>query len=503
VLNGQTAKPMDLFNLYFDHNLNRQVFDRVAEKCYFPSNNIILEQVDRFKHERKQFKVTYSITGVFIEQCERWNPSLIESFRQLAQTGCVEFLEETYYHSLSSLFDSVRSEFIEQVNMHRQLLKDVFDYEPKILVNTECLYNNQIAKTVESLGYKAIVTEGVEKILEWRSPNYVYKARGSNIRLLLRNYRLSDDIGFRFSTPQWKEHPLTASKYSRWLSATPGQVITIFIDYETLGEHHWPETGIHEFLRWLPSEVVKWDNLNWATPTEVVNRYQPVGEIDVNEFSSVSWADLERDISAWLSNPMQWTCYNLVKELEPLVKQMGENDLLHLWRCFQVSDHLYYLSTKGGGAGDVHSYFNPLGNPMQAFVTYMLALTDFEARVLRELEKPELKARRMLGHLAPERGFTFFREFAKPTQLIVYDLEEFCSALKNVDIESVEFHVEQGDFERWIRDVVDDDALAERLKQITVKRLKGERLRKLTFQAVEKRIVELKELAKTHESLAI
>jgi len=494
------AKPQvtkgDLLDLYFDHTLNREVFDRAARKCYFPTNNTILEQIDRFKREWKQFKAAYSITGIFIEQCERWNPDLIESFRQLAQTGCVEFFDETYYHSLSSLFGSDRSEFVEQVRMHRQLMKDLFNYEPKICINTECIYNNPIAKAIESLGYEATITEGVERVLQWRSPNYVYKAKDSNLRVLLRNYRLSDDIGFRFTARWWNEWPLTAQKYSSWLAASPGQVITLFMDYETLGEHHWPESGIHEFLRWMPGEVMKWHNLNWALPIEVVRRHQPVDEIDVHEFYSVSWADLERDITAWLINPMQWTCYNRLKQLEPLVKQIGDADLLRLWRYLQTSDHLYYLSMKGGGPGDVHSYFNPLGTPIEAFTVYSSVLSDFEARVMLELEKPEWLARRILRAFPAERRFTFFYEFARPTQLTVHSLEEFHSALKTVDVKSVEFHTERGDFERWIRHVVGDDTLADRLRAIANQKLSGEPLRKKTTNVVEQRIKELKTLAK-------
>ena len=496
LLNKPQVRKGDLFDLYFDDALNREVFERAARKCYFPANSIILEQVDRFKREWKQFKVAYSVTGVFLEQCERWNPDLIESFRQLAQTGCVEFFDETYYHSLCSVFGPDRSEFVEQVRMHRQRMKDLFDYEPRICIDTELIFNNPIAKTIESLGYEATVTEGVERLLSWRSPNYVYKAKDSNLRVLLRNYRLADDIGFRFTARWWSEWPLTAQKYASWLAASPGQVVTLFMDYETLGEHHWPESGIHEFLRWLPGEVMKWQNLNWALPIEVVRKHQPVGELDVHEFYSVSWADLERDITAWLANPMQWVCYNRVKQLESVVKEIGDPELLRLWRYLQTSDHLYYLNIKGGGPGDVHSYFNPLGSALEAFTVYSSILSDFEARVMLELEKPEWVARRILRPVAVERGFTFFYEFARPTQVTVYSLEEFFSALREVDVESVEFHGERGDFERWIRQVAGDNTLADRLRAISNPRLKGEALRKKTVSLVEQRIKELKTTAR-------
>jgi alpha-amylase len=490
------VRKSDLFDMYFDHTLNREVFERAARKCYFPSNGIILEQIDRFKHEGKKFKVAYSVTGIFIEQCERWNPDVIESFRQLAQTGCVEFFDETYYHSLASLFGPDRSEFVEQVRMHRQLMKDLFDYEPKTCINTECLYNNALAKTLESLGYEATITEGVERLLQWRSPNYVYKAKDSNLRVLLRNYRLSDDVGFRFTAQWWKEWPLSSQKYSSWLAASQGQVVTLFMDYETLGEHHWPESGIHEFLRWLPGEVIKWQNLNWALPKEVVRWHQPVGEIDVHEFSSVSWADLERDITAWLANPMQWVCYNHVKALEPLVKEINDPDLIRMWRYLQASDHLYYLSIKGGGPGDVHSYFSPLGSPIEAFTVYSSILSDLEARVMLELQKPEWVARRMLRPFPAERAFTFFYEFARPTQTTVYSIEEFSAAIDSVDVKSIEFHTERGDFERWIRHVMGDTILADKLREIGSQRSRGEALRKKTASAVDQRIKELKMTAK-------
>jgi alpha-amylase len=500
LLSRPQVNKKDLLDIYFDNDLNREVFERAARKCYVPANNIILEQIDHLKYDTKRFKVAYSITGVFIEQCQRWNSKLVESFRQLSQTGCVEFLDETYYHSLASLFGTDRSEFIEQVKMHRQLMKDLFNYKPKILVNTECIYNNPIAKLAEGLGYKAMITEGVEKVLNWRSPNYVYKAKDSNLRVLTRNYRFSDDIGFRFSARGWNEFPLTSEKYSCWLASSFGQVITLFMDYETFGEHQWPESGIHEFLRWIPVEVLKWRNLNWATPTEVVNRHQPVGEIDVNEYYSISWADLERDITAWLANPMQWICFNQIKQLEPLIKQMDDAELTRLWRYFQMSDHLYYLSIKSGGPGDVHSYFNPLGSPIEAFTVLSTVLSDFEARLVQELSKPEWIARRILRSVPVEKGFTFFYQFARPTKLIVQSLDDFLLALKKVSVTSIEFHKERGDFERWIRQVIGDKILAERLNLLTKKKLRKEKLRTKTINLVENRINELRTMAKLRQT---
>ncbi len=487
-----TVRKEELFDLYFDHKLNRYVFERAAKKCYFPANNIILEQIDRCKRERKKFKVAYGISGVFIEQCELWSPDLLESFKQLAESDCVEFLDEPYYHSLASLHGPDRSEFVDQVEMHRQLIKDLFGYEPRIVENTECLYNNAVAKTMEKMGYDATVTEGVERILWWRNPNYVYKAKDSDLRVLLRNYRLSDDIGFRFSSTWWEKWPLDASKYASWLATTPGQIIVLFIDYETFGEHHWPESGIHEFLRWLPIEVNKWNHLQWCTPSEVVHRHTPVGEIDVHEYNTISWADLERDPTAWIDNPMQTICYESLKELEQLVKGTGDEELIRLWRYLQMSDHLYYMSIKGGGPGDVHSYFNPMGSPVEAFTVYSRILSDLEARILVELEKPELAAKRMLRRLPLGKGFTFFYEFARPSDLTVHSIDEFYSILKKIDISSVRFHMERGDFERWLRQIVGDDKLADELAGLSNQKLRGEVLRRRILATLERRIKGLK-----------
>jgi alpha-amylase len=484
----------NLFDLYFDNKLNHYVFDRAARKCYLPANKIILEQIEKSKNAGKPFKVTFGISGVFLEQCELWKPELIESFKLLAETDCVEFMEETYYHSLASLYGADHSEFLEQVKMHRQLMKSLLDFEPQFIENTELLYNNAIAKTMEGQGYKGTITEGIEKTLMGRSPNYVYKAKDSNLRVLLRNYRLSDDMGFRFSSTNWNEYPLDATKYSRWLAGTQGQVIIIFVDYETFGEHHWPEGGIHEFLRYLPKEVNKWHHLNWRTPSEIIELHEPVGEVDVHEYSTVSWADIERDTSAWIGNPMQNICYDSLKELEPLVKGIGDKNLTRLWRYLQVSDHLYYLSMKSGGPGDVHNYFSSMGSPVEAFAVYSRILSDLEARVRLELEKPELTAKRLLRRLPAGMGFTFSYEFARSSGQTVQSLNEFYSALKTIEASSIAYHIERGDFERWLSQVVGDNKLAEKIAKInsSKRKYKGEALRKKILAITEKRLKQLK-----------
>jgi alpha-amylase len=488
------ATKNDLFDLYFDHGLNRYIFERAARKCYLPSNKILLEQIEESKDNGKLFKIAFGISGIFLEQCELWNPDLIESFKELAQTDCVEFIEETYYHSLASLYNTDREEFVEQVNMHRRLLKDLLNYKPRFIENTELIFNNAIAKKMEDMGYLGTVTEGIDVTLKGRSPNHVYKVKGTEFPVLLRNYRLSDDIGFRFSSSNWSEYPLYATKYARWLAETQGQVIVIFIDYETFGEHHWPEGGIHKFLEALPQEVNKWHHLNWCTPTEIINKHKPIGEIDVNEYNTVSWADIERDVSAWIGNPMQNICYDSLKTQEELVKGIGDEVLIRLWRYLQVSDHLYYLSMKGGGPGDVHNYFSSMGSPVEAFVVYSRILSDLDARIRLELEKPELAAKRLLRRLPKGMGFTFSYEFSRSSLSTVHSLEEFCLALKTIGLNSIKYHIERGDFERWLSQVVGDEELSAKISKIGNQKHKEELLRKKIITSIERRLKKLKRI---------
>ncbi|MEM2971287.1 MAG: DUF5752 family protein [Candidatus Bathyarchaeia archaeon] len=474
-------KKEELFDFYFDEAKNREIFERACRKCYFPSNEILLELIDKFKRERKQFKVSFSISGTFLEQCERYNKDLLESFRQLAETKCVEFLNQTYYHSLAGLYPN-HDEFIEEVKMHREIMKTLLGVKPATFENTELLYNNVIAKTVEKLGYIGIFTEGVEKILKGRSPNYVYKAKNcERLKVLLRNYKLTDDVGFRFSARWWNEWPLTADKYACWLAATPGQCITIFPDYETFGEHHWPETGIHDFLRHLPSEILKWEHLTTAMPSEVLNRYRAVGEIDAPELGgTVSWADIERDVSCWLGNTMQWAYYTRTRDMEPLVKESQNEHFLKLWRYFLVSDHLYYMFTAGGSPGEVHSYFSPYNSPIDAFVTALGAILDFESRL-----RPHV--------IAANEPFLFYTGTGEEefTGVKAWSLKGFIEAVKKVDLESIEFHNEGGDFERWASFSLRDKKLAKQFSEIRTSKIAGEPLRKRIVEVAEARFTEL------------
>jgi alpha-amylase len=480
-------KKEELFNYYFDNDVDREIFKRAARKCYFPSNQILLDVIDAHRKAKRQVKVSFSVSGVFLEQCEMFDKNLLETFRQLAETGCVEFLNQTYYHSIASLYPE-KGEFIEQVKMHRQTVKSLLGYTPNVFENTELLYNNGIAKIVENLGYRGIFMEGVERILAGKSPNYIYTPKGcKNIRVLMRNYKLTDDIGFRFSSRWWSEWPLTADKYAKWLANTQGQCINIFPDYETFGEHHWPETGIHDFLRHLPEEILKWQHLNMATPSEIIDKNASAGEIDVPEAGgTVSWADLERDSSGWLGNAMQWAYFTSLRRLEPLIKENDDAEFLKLWRYFQTSDHLYYMFTAGGAPGEVHSYFSPFQSPMDAFVAAQALLFDFENRL-------------RIATLTANEPFLFCTSMGEEnfTGVMSWSLKGFIKALKTVDVKAVEFHNRRGDFERWAQHSLQDEDLSGQLKEIRASKQKGEMLKKAIINAAEKRFRKLSQQVQT------
>lgn len=467
----------ELFNYYFDRETDREIFLRAAKKCYFPANQILLDQIDKHRKEKRQVKVSFSLSGVFLEQCEAYSPDLLETFKQLAKTGCVEFLDQTYYHSIASLYPE-KEEFVAQVKMHRDAVKAILGYEPKVFENTELLYNNAIAQIIESLGYKGIYTEGVEKILGEKSPNYLYTPNGSKtIRLLLRNYKLTDDVGFRFSARWWSEWPLTANKYAQWLANTQGDCINIFPDYETFGEHHWPETGIHSFLKHLPDEVLKWPHLSMATPSEVIDKYPSRGEVDVPETGkTISWADIERDSSGWLGNALQWAYYTNLLRLEPLIREAEDPELLRLWRYFQTSDHLYYMFSAGGGPGEVHSYFSPYETPAHAFVAAESALLDFEMRL-------------RLSVLAANEPFLFYTGAGKEkfTGVMTWSLKGFLKAVETVDVQALEYHNCRGDFANWAKHSLQDDELHAQLQALAIAKTKGEALRRKLAGVVKKR----------------
>ena len=362
---------------YFDEDKNREIMQRVARKCYLPTNNLMLELIEKFNGK---FKISYSITGVALEQFQLYAPEVLESFRNLAKTGCVEFLDETYYHSLAFIYSE--KEFAEQVKLHQKKIKEFFGQKPEIFRNTELVYSNRLAEIVEKMGYKGVLAEGADRVLEWRSPNFLYKpANCKKVKMLLKNYRLSDDIAFRFSERSWDGWPLTADKFASWVNAANGNgnVVNLFMDYETFGEHQWEETGIFNFLRFLPDEILRHQDNNFMTPSEVVKDYNAVAELDVPYI--VSWADIERDLSAWLSNKMQQSAIESLYLLEKAVKESKNEKILQDWRRLQTADHFYYMCTKWFNDGDVHKYFNVYDRPHDAFINFMNVLTDLKLRL--------------------------------------------------------------------------------------------------------------------------
>jgi alpha-amylase len=355
---------------------NRYILERVARKCYLPTNRVILELLE--KHP--EFRVAYSLSGVILEQLEHYAPDVLESFRALVRTGRVEILGETYHHSLAFLHS--RDEFRRQVALHMMKIKQIFGVRPRVFRNTELIYSNDVAREVEDLGFKGILAEGADKLLGWRSPDFVYRpASSKDLGLLLKNYRLSDDIAFRFSSREWNDWPLTADKFAAWVNRINGNGtnVNLFMDYETFGEHQWSETGIFDFLRHMPGEILRHPDNDFATPSEVIARYQPMGEIDVPDF--VSWADIDRDLSAWQGNPLQDAALRSVYELEKPVFESGDPVLIDDWSKLQTSDHFYYMCTKWFADGDVHAYFNPHETPYDAFASYMNIIQDLKTRI--------------------------------------------------------------------------------------------------------------------------
>ena len=363
---------------YFDDKANIGICRKVAEKCYLPTNRTMLDLIRR--HEGR-FRVSYAVTGMAIEQFRTCAPEVLKSFEELARTGCVEFIAETYYHSLAFLYR--RDEFIEQIERHRATMKELFGQRPRVFRNTELTYNNDVAKVVEELGFQAILAEGADHVLGYRSPNFLYNPPNcGRLRLMLKNYRLSDDIAFRFGNRTWNEWPLTAEKFARWVNQVNGNgyVCNLFMDYETFGEHQWADTGIFDFLQALPGQVMAIGSNDFLTVSQAVDRYPPSGELDVPHM--ISWADTERDISAWVGNSMQSNALHEVYSLADEVRAChSDKKLLDDWRKLQTSDHFYYMSTKYFADGDVHKYFNPYESPYDSYINYMNILDAIRARL--------------------------------------------------------------------------------------------------------------------------
>ncbi len=354
---------------------NRAVLDKVIQKSYIPTNRKLLELIQ----QHPEFKISLSITGTLIEQLEKWSPHTLESFKELVATDKVEIVGETYHHSLAFFYSL--AEFNNQVQMHRDKIWEVFGKKPTVFRNTELSYNNDLAVWADRAGYKAVLAEGWDPILQWRSPNYVYRPVGTQtLKLLLKNYKLSDDIAFRFGDQNWESWPLTADKYAHWLNAIDnGTNINLFMDYETFGEHQWKESGIFDFLSHFPGEWLKNENNTFMTASEAVDSYDAVDTIDTPY--TTTWADTERDLSAWLGNPMQQQAIEALYGLSEKILSSNDWALIEDWRKLQTSDHFYYMCTKWFNDGDIHAYFSPYDSPYIAFMNFMNTWHDLRYRL--------------------------------------------------------------------------------------------------------------------------
>ena len=362
---------------YYDDFANRTILRRVAQKCYLPMNALLLELIEANKGA---FKVAFSISGSVLEQFDRYAPEVIESFRKLAQTGCVEFLSETYYHSLASLASPI--EFKNQVLKHKAAIEHYFGVTPKAFRNTELIYSDAIGEMVYDMGFKTMLTEGARHVLGWKSPNFIYScAQAPSLKLLLKNSSLSDDIAFRFSDRGWSDWPLTGEKYLGWLksSAQNEDIVNLFMDYETFGEHQKAASGIFDFMRALPQIVINDGEFEFVTPTQAAKKHRPVGELDVMD--PISWADEERDVTAWLGNELQNDAFNKLNDQAEKLALLNDEALWSDFGHLQESDHFYYMCTKFFSDGAVHKYFNPYDTPYEAFINYMNVLSDFILRV--------------------------------------------------------------------------------------------------------------------------
>ncbi len=362
---------------YYDDYQNRHIIKRVAEKSYLPANRLMLDLIREYG---SAFRISYSISGTALEQMQTYVPDVIKSFQELAATGQVEFIAETYAHSLASLKN--KDEFFRQVNKHAGLIEELFGKRPVTFRNTELIYSDQIGEMVAEMGFHTMLTEGAKHILGWKSPNYIYCNKiNPKLKVLLRNFRLSDDLTFRFSNQDWSEWPLTTGKFVNWMNLIDKkeEVVNLFIDYETIGEHQWTETGIFDFFRHLPKEVFSSSDFAFRTPDDLYHHLQPVSAISVPH--AISWADEERDLTAWLGNELQDEAFAKLYACEPKIRNCTDPVIQRDWLYLQTSNHFYYMCTKWFSAGEVHKYFNPYGSPYEAFINYMNVLSDFIIRV--------------------------------------------------------------------------------------------------------------------------
>ena len=372
---------------YLDEPLNRSIVNNIATRCYLPMNNLLLELIDRYKGA---LKISFSISGVAIEQFKAYAPQVLDSFKALAKTGCVEFIAETYSHSLSSLIDT--EEFKLDVKRHCDLIEKEFGQRPTSFRNTELIYSDSIGEVIAKMGFKSIIAEGAKHILGWKSPNYIYaSAKSQKLKLLLRNYKLSDDIAFRFSNREWSEWPLTAEVYADWIisETTPGDIVNLFMNYEAFGERNEANSGIFDFMKALIHALVTCQSIKLSTVSETAAQNKPIAVL--HSPHAMSWTDEERDVTAWLGNELQNESFSKLYALKDRVHALNDESFNYKWRYLQTSDHFFYMTTKWRSDGKVHSSFSPYDSAYEAFIIYMNALSDFQLELDKAVENAKCK----------------------------------------------------------------------------------------------------------------
>ncbi|GAB4410227.1 MAG: glycoside hydrolase family 57 protein [Microscillaceae bacterium] len=382
---------------YYDDFKNKSILRKAAEQSYLPTNALLLELI---KQHGEQFKVSLSLSGTVLDQLEIYAPEVIESFQALAQTGQVEFLSETYGHSLASLTHP--EEFAYQVRLHARKINRLFGQSPRVFRNTEMVYNDRLGEEIARLGFEAVLTEGADHVLGWRSPHFVYfNPLAPKLKVLLRHYPLSDDIAFRFSDRSWNAWPLTTEKYAAWINSLSPQdkLLNLVLSYETFGTLHQADSGIFDFLRYLPPALHRDSDFRLATLSEALQKYSPKAPLAVPD--TISWADAEKDLTAWLGNEMQDEAFEKLYKLRPLIEHLDDKALKRDWMYLQTSDHFYYMSTKFQADGEVHNFFNPYESPYEAFINYMNVLSDFILRLEKALP-PDPADRILLDNGSPE-----------------------------------------------------------------------------------------------------
>jgi alpha-amylase len=428
---------------YYDDYQNRQIIKRVAEKCYLPANKMMLDLINE---NGTAFKISFSISGTAIEQLQRYAPEVIKGFRQLADTGCVEFLAETYSHSLASLGN--KEEFKRQVKRHSDTIESLFGRKPQTFRNSELIYSDGIGEMVTEMGFNSLITEGAKHILGWKSPNYMYcSARNPKLKLFLRNFRLSDDIAFRFSTHTWAEWPLTTEKFTGWLNGIEAreELVNVFLDYETIGERQWKETGIFDFFKALPKGVLSNSNFKFSTPSELTDVLQPVAQLHVPH--PISWADEERDLTSWLGNELQDEAFSKLYSLTERTQILGDPEIERNWQYLQTTDHFYYMCTKWFSDGTIHKYFNPYPSPYEAFINYMNVLSDFtilveDAIAIKNTQRPK-KSKKEIPGKAPVKSTRKSKKEEKAVKSMDFDSiitlsdNKIKKIIKNLEMETV------------------------------------------------------------------